>query len=249
MKTFLKLGAYLCFISPSVVLANPPTLNDSQYLKPFFQSVSKDISDKIFKENNYSLKRATYFAKRHRIVVADLDLLAEKSGPFILNPFDDVALVIEADQIRDQYSGTTRVWVGKKLSERIDVEDARLSKELKKQLNSVSLYIHAQSVENRGGDFSKPAISPNSPNLTKPTKSTAIYVTGQVNHLDSEYQILPADSSFTKYLIIELNREKSLISGSSDEAQRRRDAHMEFEKILLREEEKRKDRFTNIKED
>ena len=153
--------------------------------------------------------------------------------------------MVEVDNIRDQHSGTTRVWVGKKLSGRIDTEDSRLSKELKKQLNSVSLYIHAESIENEGGDFSQPAISPD---LSKPSVSNVIYVTGEISHLNSRYQILPADNSFKKYLIIELDRGKSLISGSGEEAQRRRDAHMEFEQRLLEEEEERKARQTSIKE-
>ena len=247
MKTFLKTGVYLCLVCPHFfAVSNPITSIDPQELERLFQPIHQSVRDKAYRENNYSIKRATYFSKRHRIVEADLDLLAEKSGPFLLNPFEDVELVVEADNIRDQHSGTTLVWVGKKLSGRIDTEDSRLSKELKKQLNSVNLYIHAESVENEGGDFSQPAISPD---LSKPSVSNVIYVTGEISHFNSRYQILPADNSFKKYLIIELDRQKRLISGSSEEAQRRRDAHMEFERRLLEEEEERKARQTSIKED
>ena len=246
MKIFLKLGVYLCLAYPILAISNPLTTTDSQKLKRLFQPIPQDVRDKTINQNNYSIKRATYFAKRHRIVQAELDLLGEKAGPFILNPFEDVELVIEMDKIRDQYSGTTRVWKGNKLSDRIETEDPRLSDELKKQLNSVNLYIHAESVENRAGDFSRPAISSD---LSKPSISTVIYLTGQVSHLNSQYQILPVDGSFKKYLIIELDREKSLISGSSEKAQRRRDAHMAFEKILLRDEKDRKAKHDNIKED
>lgn len=246
MKTFLKLGIYLSIICPMLAISNPLTSIDSHKLNRLFQPVPQDIRDKTFNQNYYSIKRATYFAKRHRIVKADLDLLAEKSEPFILNPFDDVALVIETDKIRDQYSGTTRVWMGKKLSDRIEVEDPRLSKELKKQLNSVILYIHAESVENEEGEFSRPAISSD---LSKPSISTAIYITGEVSHLNSKYQILPVNSSFDKYLVIELDREKRLLSDSSEEAQRRREAHMEFERSLLREQQKRQANHVEIKED
>ena len=125
-------------------VSNPITSIDPQELERLFQPIHQSVRDKAYRENNYSIKRATYFSKRHRIVEADIDLLAEKSGPFLLNPFEDVELVVEADNIRDQHSGTTRVWVGKKLSGRIDTEDLRLSKGLKKQLNSVNLYIYSR---------------------------------------------------------------------------------------------------------
>ncbi len=128
MKTFLKTGVYLCLVCPLFAVSNPIISIDPQKLERLFQPIHQSVRDKAYRENNYSIKRATYFSKRHRIVEADLDLLAEKLGPFLLNPFEDVELVVEADNIRDQHSGTTRVWVGKKLSGRIDTEDSRLSK-------------------------------------------------------------------------------------------------------------------------
>ena len=89
MKTFLKTGVYLCLVCPHFfAVSNPITSIDPQELERLFQPIHQSVRDKAYRENNYSIKRATYFSKRHRIVEADLDLLAEKSGPFLLNPFE-----------------------------------------------------------------------------------------------------------------------------------------------------------------
>mgnify|MGYP001034281786 FL=1 len=240
MKTFLKLGTAFLLLQSSYVLSNESFPVEYKDLETFFQPIEQSLQNEIFKDNQFSLKRLTYFGKRYRIVKANLDLLAENSGPFILNPFEDRHIVVETENIRDQHRGTSRTWTGKKLSSRLDVDDPKISSELKHQINSMNLYIHTKRQEGLDEDLSRQVISYD-PSVVQ--IGTIIYISGQLRDFHYNYQIMPADSTYENFIIIELDRKKSLVSGGSDSARDRRNSHAEFEARIKQEEVRYKERL------
>lgn len=246
MKSFLKIGLIVLLTHSISVISSEPFPVDSASLEKLFQPVEQTIQDELFAENQFSLKRATYFGKRHRIVKVNMDLLADNGKAFVVNPFDDVGLIVKTREISTYSDGISQKWVAEKLNSRIDTDHPEVPRELKDQLNSMTLSIrsfrHEEHIENpmniAGNGISHDPY--------KVQIRSKLYISGTLVDFNNHYRIVPTDSTAEYYLIVELDPKKRLLRGSSDEAQARRTAHMNFDQEL-REAEARfeNDSLTN----
>ena len=245
MKIFLKLGISILLLHSSNVFSSEPFPIDSKNLEKFFQSVEHNTQDKVFENNKFSLKGAAYFGKRHRIVKANLDLLAENGKAFVMNPFDDVDLIVKTKEIVTYQNDLSQRWTVEKLNSRIDVDDPRLTKDLKDQLNSMTLNIRSFRHEVKTENIKSVKGNAISPDPYKSQIRSKLYVSGQLTDFNNHYRVLPVDSSAEYYLVIELDPKKRLIRGDSESAKQRRSAHLEFSERLRLEEDREKDVKTN----
>jgi len=245
MKIFLKLGISILLLHSSYVFSSEPFPIDSKDLEKFFQSVEQNTQDKVFDNNKFSLKGAAYFGKRHRIVKANLDLLAENGTAFVMNPFDDVDLIVKTKEIVTYQNDLSQRWTVEKLNSRVDVVDPRLSKDLKDQVNSRSLNIRSFRHEVKTENIKSVKGNAISPDPYKSQIRSKLYVSGQLTDFNNHYRVLPVDSSAEYYLVIELDPKKRLIRGDSESAKQRRSVHLEFSERLRLEEDREKDVKTN----
>ena len=241
MKTFLKLGFSILLLQSSYIFSNEVFPIDSENLERFFQPVEQGAQDKIFNDNKFSLKGAAYFGKRHRIVKANLGLLAENGKAFIINPFDDVSLIVKTKEIITYRNSLSQRWTVEKLNSRIDIDDPRLTKNLKDQLNTMTLNIRSFRHENKAQGLQSIKGNAISSDPYKGQIQSKLYVSGQLTDLNNHYRVLPVDSSAEFYLVIELDPDKKLIRGNSEAAQQRRNAHQDFSEKLKAEEDRIKD--------
>lgn len=240
MKTFLNYGLIILLTHSIAAISNEPFPVDSEKLEKLFQSVDQTMQDKLFEENKFSLKRATYFGKRHRIVKVNMDLLSDNGKAFVVNPFDDIHLIVNTAEIKIYDGGLSQRWVGNLLDPRLDLAEADIPMELKKQLNTIGLNIsatpvvhpaHQIDIGNKVGISSDPS---------KEFVTSKIYVSGKFPEYGARYRLLPINQKADYHLVIELDNSKQLISGKSAIAQQRRNAHMEFSEALSSEETKNK---------
>lgn len=246
MKTFFKLGFISLLLQSSHILSNEVIPVDTSNLEKFFQPIELDLQDKLFEDNKFSLKEATYFGKRHRIVKANLDLLADDGQIFIINPFEDINIVVKTKEIINYQNSLSQRWTVEKIDSRIDIDDPLLTKELKDQLNTMSLNIRSFRHEKYYQDIQNIKGNAISSDPYKERIQSKLYVSGQLTDLNNHYRVLPVDSSAEFYLVIELDPKKKLIRGDSEAAQHRRNAHTEFSKQLKLEKDRLKNE--NIKQ-
>ena len=245
MKTFLSFGLIILLAHSIAAVSNEPFPVDSESLEKLFQPVDQAIQNKLFEENKFSLKRATYFGKRHRIVKVNMDLLSDNGKAFVVNPFSDVDLIVKTKKISTYSDGMSQKWVAEKLNSRLDTDHEEVPQHLKTQLNSMNLSIrsfrHEEHIESPM-DITGHAISPDPYKLQIRSK---LYISGTLVDCSNQYRVLPTDSTAEYYLIVELDPKKSLLRGTSDEAQKRRTTHMNFDKELREAEARLKnDRLT-----
>ena len=238
MKTFLKLGIFLLVVQSGYVFSNEPFSVNSQKLEHLFQPVKQDVQDQVFSKHQFSLKRATYFGKRHRIVKANLELLADNGQAFVVNPFDDINLIVKTKKIRNYSDGISQMWIAEKLNSRLDIDHPKITQDLKEQLNSMTLNIRSFRHEAGIPDFQSIGGKAISPEPFSQQVRSKLYISGQLTDFNNNYRVLPVDTAAEYYLIVELNPKKSLIRGDSEDAKKRRSDHMKFKSQLRIDEER-----------
>ena len=238
MKIFLQFGLFILLAHSMSVFSSEPFPVDSSELEKLFEPVDPSLQDQLFKENQFSLKRATYFGKRYRSVKVNLDLLAPNGKAFVVNPFDDVEFIVSTAEIKNYDGGLSQRWVGNMLKPHLDLEDVDIPAELKTQLNTMGINITPMRVRRRAGDSEISGEVGISPDSTEEIAKNSIYITGRFPEYGIRYRLLPVDQVANYHLIIELDHSKQLINGTSDEAKRRREEHTIFREALEAEEKR-----------
>lgn len=143
MKTFLNLVACV-FVVPSADAGSSESFSlDDQVLAQFFESIDQPTQDKIFEANKAHLIEQACLAKRYRIARADLGLMNNDDKPFVINPFDDVSLVVKTREISNFNNGTSQMWIMDKVHSRLDIDIPGVTPEIKKWLNTVKLTVRS----------------------------------------------------------------------------------------------------------
>ncbi len=240
MKTFLNFGLIILLTHSITAISNDPFPVDSESLEKLFQPVDQTMQDRLFEENQFSLKRATYFGKRHRIVKVNMDLLVDNGRAFVVNPFDDIQFIVNTAEIKVYGGGLSQRWVGNLLDPRLDLAEADIPVAFKKQLNTLGINISATRIVKPAHHFDKDTKVGITSDPNKEVITSKIYVSGKFPEYGVRYRLLPINQSADYHLIIELDNSKQLMSGKSAIAQQRRNAHLEFSERLNLEEAKSK---------
>jgi hypothetical protein len=117
--------------------ANPPDKLD-ELMTP----VDGATYDKLYQNNEFSIRQQLYFAKKHRIVKINTDLLMQNSKPFSITPFNEMKFKILGEHKVKPINQQTHIWDGQLSHPRIKTDD----EELNQSLNEVTLYLHAGSI-------------------------------------------------------------------------------------------------------
>lgn len=203
MKTFLKLGICLLITQSAYIYSCEIETNAAQQLEQFFQPIDQAIQDKIFEENKASLSEQAYLGHRYRIAKANLDLIANDNKAFVINPFDDVCLVVKTREIRNFSNGTTQMWVMDKVNPRLDTNVAGMTPEIKEWLNTVKLTVQSSSYYDNSPapqEVTGVGISRNPfDGVTRLTRS----VWGQWEDFNKIFHISPVTDRGEYYLIVQ----------------------------------------------
>lgn len=117
--------------------ANPP-----DKLEELFIPVDTVMYDKLYQNNEFYIREKLYFAKKHRIVKINSDLLTQNTKPFSITPFNEVKFKISKSHKTKKINQQTLIWDGQLSHPRIETDDEQLNQ----SLNGVTLYLHAGSV-------------------------------------------------------------------------------------------------------
>ena len=240
MKTFLNFGLIFLLAHSISAISNEPFPVDSASLEKLFQSVDQTAQDKLFQENKFSLKRATYFGKRHRIVKVNMGLLVDNGRAFVINPFDDIQFIVNTAEVKTYNGGLSQRWVGNLLDPRLDLAEADIPVELKNQINTMGINISATRTVHPAHQFGSDKKIGISSDPSKEFITSKIYASGKFPEYGARYRLLPINQIADYHLIIELDNSKQLINGKTNIAQQRRNAHLEFSEALKSEEMKTK---------
>jgi hypothetical protein len=69
--------------------------------------------ERFARSSNYFLREQLYFAKRHRIVKINFDVLERDGARFTVTPFDDLAVELQATRIDRSSPGGSVLWQGR----------------------------------------------------------------------------------------------------------------------------------------
>ena len=110
----------------------------------------------VTSENDYFLKKHLYFAKRHRIVRVDLDLL-ESVEQFTISLFDDVSLAVEVTELDVDRDKLVIRWKGRVINPKYSFDD--LNRRLQNPEDAKSLHDGLFGLSISAGQFDYDEVS------------------------------------------------------------------------------------------
>jgi hypothetical protein len=117
--------------------ANPPDKPDELFIP-----VDASTYDRLYENNEFFIRQQLYFAKKHRIVKINTDLLMHDSEPFSITPFNDVKFKVFGNKKAKPINQQSHIWDGQLSHPRIETDD----EDLNQRINAVTLYISSGSV-------------------------------------------------------------------------------------------------------
>jgi len=205
MKTFLNLMTCL-FMAHSTHAGSSEAFSfDDQVLAQFFEPIDQTIQDNVFEEKKSSLNQKACIGKRYRIVKANLGLMVSNGKAFVMNPFDDVRLVVKTKELRNFSNGTAQIWVMDKVNSRMDIDISGMTPNIKEWINTVRLTVNSSRYE-------EPLQTPQqvtgvgiSQNPSSRVIRSKRYVWGQMSAFNNIYYISPVTERAEYYLVVQQN--------------------------------------------
>jgi len=234
---------------------------------PIFLPVDDEKAREVSEYNKYFLMDQLYFAKRHRIVEIDVDLL-KRSKIITLNFFDDVNIPVVRASLK-KGAGSGYVWDGQMQFATLDdifippeseevLREQGITRELLlEQVRGVTFYIYNWDVDNRTGEAVYSAISPKGALSNKPldasdlpdfTRKAFSSVSGKVTFHPTQQIFFITSLKFSpKYHVVyEYEHKKSYMSDVNSQdsvrvqsGKKRYEEHTEFIERLPVEEDKK----------
>lgn len=125
-------------LAPLCANANSPDKFDELFIP-----VDAATYEKLYQNNEFFIREKLYFAKKHRIVKVNIDLLAQTTKVFSITPFSEVKFKISKSHQVKQINQQTDIWHGQLSHPRIKTDDEQLNQ----RLNEVTLYLHAGNIQ------------------------------------------------------------------------------------------------------
>lgn len=203
-------------------------------------------------KNDYFLKKSTYFAKRHRIVGVNTELL-ESAGQFKISLFDDISVVVEVTGLRIRPDGLSIGWSGRIIEPEITVHELiadgispKEAKFLKPHMEKISITAAQVSYDEATGtkyqyffpDFELYRV-PSSEKSGGYDRSALYDVVATIQNirLPHQYELRPLETDPQYHLLIEIDPEKTFSKGPMEDAENpeqaaRRREYRDFKRTL-----------------